>query len=173
MEIVLAPQVIKRLKRELRRAGRQEIGGLLMGEHVRDELFRVLDISVQRFGGNEACFIRNPSDHHAQLQKFFSETGGDYTHFNYLGEWHSHPSFAAIPSVTDVQTMQSIIDDPAVGANFLVLLVVKLSGKQTEATALAFRASTQPVSVLIVAKQDSPTPPEGVLYRWFSRIFRS
>jgi [CysO sulfur-carrier protein]-S-L-cysteine hydrolase len=173
MQLLLAPQVIKRLQRELRRAGSQEIGGLLMGEHLRDELFRVVEISVQRSGGSQACFIRNPSEHQAQLQKYFARTGEDYTRFNYLGEWHSHPSFEPIPSSTDIQTMQSIVDDPSVGANFLVLLIAKLSSnKQIEETAMAFRACMQPVSVTLLADADSQAQPKSIAYRWLHKIFR-
>jgi integrative and conjugative element protein (TIGR02256 family) len=93
-----------------------------MGEHIGDELFRVVEISVQRSGGTAACFIRHPNEHKAQLERFFAQTGNDYARFNYLGEWHSHPSFEPAPSETDVCTMQSIVEDPEVGVNFLVLL---------------------------------------------------
>ncbi len=148
MQLLLAPKVCKRLKRELRKAGRREIGGLLMGEHVADELFRVVEISVQRAGGTYACFIRRPEDHQEQLQKFFAEKGNDYSRFNYLGEWHSHPSFEPAPSDTDIRAMQAIVEDPDVGVNFLLLLVCKRStAGAIEGTATAFRAASEPVPV--------------------------
>jgi integrative and conjugative element protein (TIGR02256 family) len=174
MQLLLAPQITKRLKRELRRAGRREIGGLLMGEHLSDGVFRVVDISVQRAGGSHSCFIRNPTDHKTQLEKFFAQTGNDYARFNYLGEWHSHPSFDPFPSVTDVQTMQSIVDDPCVGVNFLVLLIPKLgSSMQIEATATAFRAGTPPLAVPIAAESEPKTQGEGGVSRWLRKIFGS
>ena len=61
MQLLLPSRLIQRLQSELKRAGNREIGGLLMGEHVRDEVFRIVDISVQRSGGDRACFIRQPS----------------------------------------------------------------------------------------------------------------
>ena len=73
MQLLVARPVIERLEREMRRAGRKEIGGKLMGEHVRDELFRLVEISVQRGGGTDACFIRRPGDHKTQLEKFFAD----------------------------------------------------------------------------------------------------
>lgn len=150
MQLLLAAPLIKRLQRELHRAGRREIGGLLMGEHLGDELFRVEEISVQRAGGTDSCFIRNPRDHKAQLDRFFAQTGKDYARFNYLGEWHSHPSFEAVPSATDLRTMQSIVEDPDVGVNFLVLLVCKKAPDGAlEATAVAFRAAAEPLEVSI------------------------
>jgi len=156
MQILLAPQVIKDLKRELRRAGRREIGGLLMGEHIADELFRVVDISIQRAGGTDAYFTRCPRDHRAKLERFFAETNNDYSRFNYLGEWHSHPSFQAAPSETDLRTMQSIVEDPEVGVNFLILLVCKRgAGDALEASATAFRALNEPFAVTLAIEAET------------------
>lgn len=172
MQLLLAPQVVKRLKRELHRAGRREIGGLLLGEHVRDELFRVVEISVQRSGGSQACFMRQPKDHEKQLRRFFAKTGGDYTRFNYMGEWHSHPSFEPMPSDTDLLTMQSIVNDPSVGAHFLVLLITKLGkNAQVEVSAVAFRAGAVPINVIVVAEPAPQHSSESSFSRWLSRIF--
>jgi len=156
MQLLLAPKVSKLLKRELRKAGRREIGGLLMGEHVADGLFRVVEISVQRAGGTYACFIRRPEDHQEQLQKFFAENGNDYSRFNYLGEWHSHPSFEPAPSGTDIQSMQAMVEDPDIGANFLVLLVCRLAtGGKIAATATVFRAMSEPLIVPLTLENES------------------
>jgi hypothetical protein len=123
-----------------------------MGEHLRDELFQLVEISVQRSGGTDACFIRDPRDHKAELEKFFAQTGNDYSRFNYLGEWHSHPSFEPIPSGTDITTMQSIVEDPEVGVNFAVLLIAKLGKrKHLEATGTAFRINAVPISVVLLS----------------------
>jgi Prokaryotic homologs of the JAB domain len=52
----------------------------------------------------------------------------NFKRFNYLGEWHSHPSFLPEPSATDHKSMREMIEDPKLGANFVVLMVVKLNG---------------------------------------------
>ena len=142
-----------------------------MGEHVRDEVFRAIDISVQRSGGSHACFIRRPHEHQKELDEFFARTGADYTRFNYLGEWHSHPSFEPLPSITDMHTMQSIVDDPAVGVNFLVLLIPRLSKwRRIELSAMAFRRGGDPFAVLVSVEEDSHQ--ETVMFRCVRRIFR-
>jgi hypothetical protein len=41
MRILLTTPIAQRLQRELRRAGAREIGGLLMGEHLEPEVFRI------------------------------------------------------------------------------------------------------------------------------------
>jgi integrative and conjugative element protein (TIGR02256 family) len=168
MQLLLTVPVVQRLRSELRRAGHREIGGLLLGEDLGDELFSVVDISVQRSGGTHSCFIRNPSDHKAQLEKFFAQTGNNYARFNYLGEWHSHPSFEPIPSGTDLRTMQSIIEDPDVGVNFLVLLVCKRTADGAiEAAAVAFRAATEPLEVPVALEAQAQKPTLTQRFRRF------
>jgi integrative and conjugative element protein (TIGR02256 family) len=172
MQLLLPNPLIRRLRRELRRAGKQEIGGLLMGEHVREEVFRIVDISVQRSGGDHACFIRHPKDHEKALKKFFARTRNNYARFNYLGEWHSHPGFEPVPSDTDVRTMQSMAADPTVGANFLILLIVKQDyAKRLQATATVFSGTSRPLLVLLQNDAAVPIAEGGMLTRWFRRIF--
>jgi hypothetical protein len=116
-----------------------------MAEHLGDDDYRIVDLSVQRRGGSATCFIRHPKKHHVQLDRFFERTGHNYTRFNYFGEWHSHPSFPTTPSLQDLRTMQALVCDPAVGANFLVLLVVRLELDATlDSSATVFRAHDAP-----------------------------
>jgi len=171
MQLLLTPQIIKHLQHELRRAGSREIGGLLMGEYLGEEVFRVAEVSVQRTGGSHSCFVRNPTAHKDQLEKFFARTGNDYARFNYLGEWHSHPSFEPMPSPIDLQTMQSIVDDPNAGANFLVLLIPRLNGRRDiEMTATAFRAGTRPLAVPILAEPHPQNRGGRRVSRWLRKI---
>ncbi len=99
---------------------------MLVGEHLERETFRIAGISVQRDGGSAAHFERDPVQAKEFLDAFFSETGRDYTRFNYLGEWHSHPTFTALPSPTDRDTMYSIVGDAAVDTSFAVLIICRM-----------------------------------------------
>ncbi len=129
MRVLLPGDVAEKLESVLRSAGSREIGGVLMGEHVSEGVFRIKDLTVQRRGGTFASFVREVRAVLAPLQRFFRETGHDYTQYNYLGEWHSHPSFPAEPSHRDSESMWRIVEDPAVGANFVVLLIARLGAK--------------------------------------------
>lgn len=172
MQLLLPSRLIKRLQTELKRARDREIGGLLMGEHVHDEVFRIVDITVQRSGGDRACFIRRPRDHQEALKKFFARTGNDFTRFNYLGEWHSHPSFIPSPSSTDLATMQSLVTDSSVGANFLVLLIAKCNSLgHFEASATLFTEDSPPHCITL---RDEPPPAaeDGPMKRFASKVFR-
>lgn len=125
LTLVLPHDIQAKLLAALRSGGKREIGGVLMAEHVGPNRFAVMDLTVHKRGA-VAYFIRLIEDALWRLQEFFSSTGNQYSKFNYIGEWHSHPMFAPEPSPTDDISMHQIADDPKVGANFVVLLIVKL-----------------------------------------------
>jgi integrative and conjugative element protein (TIGR02256 family) len=127
MKILLPKDVRTTWRRELRRAGRREIGGVLLGEAVAEATFRVLKISVQNTGGTTSRFIRDPAQHRQSIDAFFARTNHDYARFNYLGEWHSHPSYPTRPSPDDVRAMEDILADVDMGATFACLMIVKLT----------------------------------------------
>lgn len=127
MELILPPNITRTLNEALSKAGSREIGGILMGEHITENRFQVSDITVQYHGGSFAAFLRVVQEVAGPLRRFFRVTNHDYTRYNYLGEWHSHPSFSLTPSSTDRSTMHDIVKDPRVGANFVVLLIIRLA----------------------------------------------
>jgi hypothetical protein len=58
--------------------------------------------------------------------RFFDRTQHQYKRFNYIGEWHSHPSFEVKPSPQDVETMVKLVTDPAFKGSFAILMIVRL-----------------------------------------------
>lgn len=125
LKLKLPPKIINKLRTELWRAGSREIGGVLVGELLGNDTFRVVDVSFQYSGGSAVNFIRDPQHHKQFLADFFQRTGNDYTRFNYIGEWHSHPGFPPAPSLKDIHTAQGIVENPQVGVNFIVLLICR------------------------------------------------
>ena len=121
---------------ELEMAGQTEIGGILMGKQLAPDHFEILELTIQRNGGSFATFIRNATSALRSLKIFFKKTEHTYSTFNYLGEWHSHPSFTLNPSQTDHNSMTEMACDVNVGANFIVLLIVKLKNNRTLDSAL-------------------------------------
>ena len=115
------------LRQELQAAGRREIGGIMMGEQLAPNHFRVTEMTFQRHGGMFARFVRNARLALVALQQFFSRTGHRYQKYNYLGEWHSHPSFKPNPSTTDHESMIDVVCHQNTGANFVLLMIIRLS----------------------------------------------
>jgi len=156
MKLLLPDTIENQLKRELRVAGRREIGGVLLGELVGPGVFRVAEITVQRTGGTSSTFVRIPRLHAAAIQAFFRRTGHRYEQFNYLGEWHSHPSYPTRPSGSDLRAMEDILCNPAMAVNFAVLSIVKISAATSfEISSYAFVPETRYAEIATVSDQTS------------------
>jgi proteasome lid subunit RPN8/RPN11 len=172
IDIILSCRCARKLKKELKLAGASEIGGVMAGEHLADGKFLVKDLSVQRNGTNSS-FERDPVQHRKFIRRFHLLTGKNTERFNYLGEWHSHPSFLALPSTPDLRTMQAEIEDKDQTASFLVLLVVKLGrdGGLIGSTH-AFRRRYLPIRVNLKAtlgssvREESLITAQGPLRAW-------
>jgi [CysO sulfur-carrier protein]-S-L-cysteine hydrolase len=126
MQILLPINVIETIASELKRRGKRETGGLLFAEHIGGSTFKVVEVTIQKSVGTTVEFVRDPAEHQAELDSFFARTNDDCARFNYLGEWHSHPTFVPIPSGQDLRTMRSILEDPSTGVMFLVLIICRL-----------------------------------------------
>lgn len=124
--LILRREVAERMRAALHGAGSREIGGVLMAEHTGPNQFEVLDLTIHG-RGTIAYFIRKVEEAITRLRSFFVQVNHDYVRFNYLGEWHSHPSFELEPSGRDDLSIREIVEDRDVGANFVVLLIVKLA----------------------------------------------
>ena len=124
LRVTVPPDVQDVLRKALSRASSRECGGVLMGEHVGHNHFVVRGVTLQA-GGGFAWFVRGVASAVAAVRRFLAAKGNDYRRFNYLGEWHSHPSFSVMPSGKDHDTMRTMAATTP-GANFLVLLIFRL-----------------------------------------------
>lgn len=172
IDVILTDRCICKLKKELRAAGSNEIGGVLAAEQVADGKFVVRDISIQR-DGTFAHFKRDPAQHRVFMRRFHMRMGNQPERFNYLGEWHSHPSFLALPSGPDLRQMQELIEDKEQLSSFLVLMVVKLGRNGgLLGTTYAFRRQKLPVRVRLkaegtyVVREEGGITAPGALRAW-------
>jgi [CysO sulfur-carrier protein]-S-L-cysteine hydrolase len=156
MKLLLPDAIESRMKRELRVAGRREIGGVLLGEFVGPAVFRVAEITVQRSGGTSSTFVRIPRLHAKAIKDFFDRTGHQYERFNYLGEWHSHPSYPTRPSGSDVRAMNEILENPSMAVGFAVLSIVKIpDAAGFEISSYVFAPNTAYSEITTIAAQSS------------------
>ena len=138
MRLRLNPDGTTRLVAALESAGRGEIGGQLFGEQIAPSDFIATDIVIQKRMGSVARFFVDLVLAAREAAQFFDRTGHRYTRYNYIGEWHSHPSFAVKPSSTDISTMQTLVCDPDFKGSFAVLMIVRLNGDALCAAAWLF-----------------------------------
>lgn len=151
MKVILPSDQVRKLVSTLARAGSSESGGQLFGEQLAPSQFRVTDLTVQSRRGSFASFIVDVVEAARAAMAFFRRTGHDYSRHNYIGEWHSHPSFAVEPSLKDARTMREVVTAEDFAGSFAVLMIVRLDGTELRTGAWLFdpRGHEQPVSLEI------------------------
>lgn len=148
MIVTLPHDVRKRLHKVVKKAGRREVGGVLMGEQLEPGHFRLVDFSVDSETGSAAHFVRSVEHHLTALTAFFESTGRDYARFNYLGEWHSHPGYPPVPSGEDAKSMVDLVNSER-DIQFAVLLIVRAGWRRLACSATLFQQAGAPSSVFI------------------------
>ena len=158
MRLAIPADQIRRFRGVLRRAGRREVGGVLMAEQIAAGDFRIVDFSLDAESGSAAHFVRSPEHHGAALDAFFARTGSDYTRFNYLGEWHSHPRFPVVPSIADAKSMTALVHGER-SISFAVLLILRLRWfRGLECSATAFAKGRRPSVVQVIIEPLASRP---------------
>jgi hypothetical protein len=79
--------------------------------------------------------------------RFFDRTEHQYTRFNYIGEWHSHPSFEIKPSPTDVRTMVALLTDPMFRGSFAIMMIARLAMATSSRQVRGFSIRRAPASI--------------------------
>ena len=130
MRLRLPPDQVATLDAALTEAGTREIGGQLFGEQLAPSDFRVTELTIQQRRGTFARFIVDLLQAARDALKFFERTEHKYSRFNYIGEWHSHPSFEVSPSGTDLDSMRRLVQDPGFKGHFAVLMITRKDPSQ-------------------------------------------
>lgn len=153
VELVLPSPIVSRMKVSLARAGDREIGGVLMARQIVPGCFEIVDFSIDEQTGERAHFVREPALHDGFLDEFFERTGQDYTNYNYIGEWHSHPSLPLAPSITDIGSMEDLVNGER-NIPFAALLVVRSdTPSEFVATASFHQRGMTPVPARILSER--------------------
>lgn len=132
MRLKIPNDQIMALHEALTRAGTDEIGGQIFGEQLAPSNFLAAELTFQKRRGTFSRFIVDLLQAARDALQFFDRTQHRYARFNYIGEWHSHPSFDVYPSVTDVETMRELVRDPDFKGRFAVLMITKLEHKTVQ-----------------------------------------
>lgn len=154
VELVLPVAIVQRMKVNLNRAKEREIGGVLMARQITPGKFEVVDFSADEVTGDREYFVRDPVLHDRVLNEFFERTGRDYSNYNYIGEWHSHPNLPVAPSVTDLTSMEDLVNGER-DIPFAALLVVRSDDpSEFSATATFHQRGTLPVPARILSTNE-------------------
>ncbi|MEP1353723.1 MAG: Mov34/MPN/PAD-1 family protein [Tateyamaria sp.] len=129
----------------LRKGGIREIGGWLVAEQIAPGEFELVGFTVDLEVGTHDRFHSVPSLHTEQLDQLLALNGNRVGRVDYLGEWHSHPTFPPVPSEMDMAAMIDMVENS--GPSFAALVIVRLFGTaRIEATLTTFQRGLPPVN---------------------------
>jgi hypothetical protein len=135
MKLVLPRDERVKLLNALARSGSSESGGQMFGEQLAPSYFRIAELTVQTQRGTFASFVVDVVEAARSAVAFFRRTGHNYRRHNYLGEWHSHPSFAVVPSTKDSNTMRALVSADDFVGTFAVLMIARLDEVELQVAA--------------------------------------
>jgi proteasome lid subunit RPN8/RPN11 len=141
VRIRVAHDELQKILVALRGAGRREAGGQLYGEQIAPSHFKVNQLTVQQRLGTPAHFTVDVAVALRDAETYFERTGRNYQRFNYIGEWHSHPSFDISPSKQDRITMLELVRDADFKGTFAVLMIMRLDRSTLSCGAWVFDAA--------------------------------
>lgn len=155
MRLILPNNVFWKLRYHMIRARKREIGGMIMGEQIDGQQFRIACLTIDTKTGTVGNFFRSSDEHEKALASFFDRTGNDYRRFNYLGEWHTHPSFSVLPSPQDISSMQGVVDGTG-NVDFAMLFIARLILRwRIECSAHLFARGRTPTVVEVMREKKS------------------
>lgn len=142
----------------LQKGGIREIGGWLVAEQLAPGEFELVGFTVDLEVGTHNRFASLPMAHSKQLDKILNENAGRTGRVDYLGEWHSHPTFLPVPSDIDLAAMTKMVEDS--GPFFAALLIVRLLDAEVlEATITTFQRGLRPEPGQLVTDHKSGVVP--------------
>ncbi|WP_187394082.1 Mov34/MPN/PAD-1 family protein [Oceaniovalibus sp. ACAM 378] len=128
----------------LKKGGIREIGGWLVAEQIAPGYFELVGFTVDLEGGTRDRFRSLPSLHTEQLDQILLANGNRVGRVDYLGEWHSHPTFPPVPSKMDLSSMINMVENS--GPSFAALVIVRLLDTfSIESTITTFQRGQSPI----------------------------
>ncbi len=152
MKIVIPKKMCIKLKKELNRMGFYETRGSFFAERVNDDLFVINDIYFSRKQGT-VSFIQMiiGSDYHRFQNIYHKKHKFEYKKFNFIGDWHSHPSFSCNPSRYDVKEAKDDLEHS--NANFIVQCILKLINNNLTGNAYVYYRDRKTEEIDLIIKQ--------------------
>jgi len=123
--VSLSEAVAAKIRDGIPHRSQVEAGGVMLGELVGDDTFRVTDVSLTI--GKRRHYYCDPPEHQPFVDEFFARFP-DRKRFGLIGTWHSHPSGNAMPGRGDLQALKDKMASPLCDLSFMVLLIACLNG---------------------------------------------
>ncbi|MFE2541000.1 Mov34/MPN/PAD-1 family protein [Actinacidiphila glaucinigra] len=118
--VYLTAPAAEAITTELRTADHTtETGGILLGHHTHDHAV------IHHAGTPGPAAVRTPTYFLRDLAHAQALAGTAFAHDRsiWIGEWHTHPTGAPIPSERDTATYRQLLGDPELGFHSVISLI--------------------------------------------------
>lgn len=107
-----------------------EFGGVLVGRYSEDKKMVYINDTIlpSTYLSSNISFDRGDEGLKEKLSELFIAKPS----IIYVGEWHTHPNAAPVPSKTDIRALQQIVNSGSVNINNPVMLIVGLIKNQMQ-----------------------------------------
>lgn len=124
MKIIIREEIADRILNQVRKYSPNETKGALFAHKIDDNTFEIEDVYFEKRIGSFVFVSLENSLRYKKFQKEYDRKHHyDYRNHNYIGDWHSHPSFALFPSGYDSNEVVDELKES--NANFLIQIIVQ------------------------------------------------
>jgi integrative and conjugative element protein (TIGR02256 family) len=130
LSLEIKDELLKKMKKHGKEHYPNEYGGLLVGRYSDDLKSVLIEESVlpMEFKSSRFKFERGVNGLKKVLHDFFKQTPSLF----YVGEWHTHPGGAPVPSITDVAALRTIANHNEVYIENPILLIIGIGNESYE-----------------------------------------
>ena len=125
MKIIIKKEVANKIKEKILDDMPNESKGACFAYHKDEEVFEIIDTYISKYKGTKFFANLIVNRKYKKFEKlFYKSKGHDYKHYNYIGDWHSHPSFECVPSIFDKKEIDDELNHS--NAYFLIQIILKV-----------------------------------------------
>lgn len=152
MKIIIPKKLTKKIFIQVKKCRLNETKGALFARKISDEMFEVDDVYIEKKVGSFA-FVELVNNEKYQVYQncYHEKSGHDYIHHNYIGDWHSHPSFVLYPSSYDIEEVKK--DLKKSNARFLVQVIVKIINDKLTGNAFYYDRNITAKQIELIIEQ--------------------
>lgn len=125
MKIIIPKNFSNKIFERIKETAPNETKGALFAQKINDNLYVVDDVYFEKKVGSFAFVELYNNKIYQQFQrKYHEKHNNDFKNHNYIGDWHSHPSFECYPSGFDQLEVQADLQQS--NARFLIQTILKI-----------------------------------------------
>ncbi|RDI09738.1 ThiF family adenylyltransferase [Flavobacterium sp. AG291] len=128
--IYISKDILDDIKNHLNHHYPKEFGGVFVGKLFHNSILIEKILIPDDYKNGRTIFVRHPGTLNQRLKSIFDTTKGKVV---YIGEWHSHPDGAPLPSQTDISAMKEISETESINITSPLLMIASISKKKFEA----------------------------------------